>query len=174
MVSPAAACSSVAHRAQGSLRELKLENGLGCVEGTGRRARPGGRGHRAYLVPHVHTDWAGLPRLLQTHPAGQRRTSQAGRWCVGRTLGAPQPPQRPPTGQQHTAWGLPLAPGLRLSAGGQAALPPPDKPWGTVSCAQGQQGASWGCDLGFYLKPSSRRVTDPTSARSSSGHKPTK
>lgn len=83
-------------------------------------------------------------------------------------------PRGPPQASSTQPGGLPLAPGLRLSAGGQAALPPPDKPWGTVSCAQGQQGASWGCDLGFYLKPSSRRVTDPTSARSSSGHKPTK
>lgn len=33
---------------------------------------------QSYLIPHVHADRAGLPRLLQTRPAGEGRTSEAG------------------------------------------------------------------------------------------------
>lgn len=33
---------------------------------------------QSYLIPHVHADRAGLPRLLQARPAGEGRASEAG------------------------------------------------------------------------------------------------
>ena len=128
---------------------------------------PGGRGPSAYLIPHVHADWAGLPRLLQTRPAGKGGVTGRPLACgmpvrSGRHLAPPPPPPaRPRCGPSAHGLGVscrPRPPALErrgdTEQGASSSSHLLGMPGVTDKCAQGQPRARpRGCPPGRSRTP---------------------
>lgn len=158
------------------LRALKTGKRAGPHgEGTGRRAQARRVGPQCLPHPSCTRRPGWPPTAAPDTPCRTKEGITGWPLVCGTHPGTPQPPQRPPWVISTQPGCLPLASGLRLRVQGGKQHRHLLTSLGSLSTApRVSNERPGGCDLGFYLKPSSRRVTDPTSARSSSGHKPTK